>query len=51
MYFLERPALQPLDWMLVLLLGADSALRFSQSLKMDVEQHWGIFEWLWHKSR
>ncbi len=35
------------DWAILLLLGADTALRFGQSLKLDVEHYWGIFEWMW----
>ena len=41
-YFLGRPALRPMDWVLMLLLGADSAMRFGQSLKMDLEPYWGF---------
>ena len=37
------------DWALLLLLGADLAMRFGQSLKFDVEDHWGFGEWLWPK--
>ena len=35
------------DWALLLLLGADAALRYGQSLKLDVEHYWGICEWMW----
>jgi hypothetical protein len=47
MYFLGRPGLRLADWALVFVLGADSVMRFSQSLKLDVELHWGFCEWLW----
>ena len=50
-YFLGQPTLRPVDWALMLLLGADSAMRFGQSLKMDVEQYWGFCEWLWPGQR
>lgn len=45
-HLLSRPGLRPLDWLLLILLGADSVIRFSQSLRMDVERHWGFCEWL-----
>jgi len=35
------------DWALLLLLGADTALRYGQSLELDVEHYWGICEWMW----
>lgn len=35
------------DWALLFLLGADTALRYGQSLKLDVEHLWGICEWMW----
>jgi hypothetical protein len=50
-YFLGRPTLRPVDWVLMLLLGADSAMRFGQSLQMDVERYWGFCEWLWPRKR
>ena len=50
-YFLGRPALRPVDWVLMLLLGADSAMRFGQTIKLDVRQHWGFCEWLWPRKR
>lgn len=34
------------DWTLLMLLGADTVLRYGQSLKLDVERHWGICEWM-----
>ncbi len=37
------------DWALLFLLGMDTVIRFAQSLKFDVEFHWGICEWLWPK--
>lgn len=46
MYLLGRPALRPVDWLLLLVLGADSMMRFGQSLKLDVEHSWGFCEWL-----
>ncbi len=46
-YFLSRPVLRSADWAVMLLLGADSAMRFGQVLKMDVQEHWGFCEWLW----
>jgi hypothetical protein len=45
-YFLGRPALRPVDGVLLILLGADSLVRYSQSLKLDVQRHWGFCEWL-----
>jgi hypothetical protein len=45
-YFLGQPALRPVDWTILLLLGADSLMRFSQSFKSEIEGHWGFFEWL-----
>jgi hypothetical protein len=47
MYFLGRAALRPVDWMIILVLGADSIMRFGQSLQLDVEHYWGFGEWLW----
>jgi hypothetical protein len=47
MYLLARPALRPVDWLLFLLLGADSTVRFGQSLQLDVQRWWGFCEWLW----
>ncbi len=41
------PALRCVDWLVMLLLGADLLVRFSQSLKLDVEHCWGFCEWLW----
>jgi hypothetical protein len=35
-----------LDWLLFLALLVDSGMRFSQSLKFDVNNHWGFCEWL-----
>ena len=35
------------DWALLFLLGADTVLRYGQSLQLDVEHHWGICEWMW----
>jgi hypothetical protein len=49
MYRLGRPSLRAVDWALMLLLGADSFMRFGQSLKLDVVDHWGFCEWLWPK--
>jgi hypothetical protein len=46
-YGLGLGTLRPLDWLLLLLLGADSVMRFGQSLKFDVEHHWGFCEWVW----
>ena len=46
-YFVGQSALRPLDWGLMLILGADSVMRFGQSLKLDVEHPWGFYEWLW----
>jgi hypothetical protein len=46
---LNRPGLRAVDWALMLVLGADSFMRFGQSLKLDVEDHWGFCEWLWPK--
>ncbi len=46
-YFLGRPELRPVDWVLMLLLGADSAMRFGQALKLDIQHHWGFCEWMW----
>ena len=46
-YGLGNAALRPLDWMLMFLLGTDSVMRFGQSLKFDVEDHWGFCEWVW----
>lgn len=43
------PELQWLDWLIVLALGADSAMRFGQSLKCDVECYWGFCEWLFRR--
>jgi hypothetical protein len=40
-------AAEAMDLLLMLLLGADSTLRFGQSLKLDVERSWGFCEWLW----
>lgn len=51
MYLLGRPALRPLDWLLLLVLGADSTMRLGQSLKLDVEHCWGFCEWLWPGGR
>lgn len=51
MGLLGQPALQPIDWGLMLLLGSDSVLRFSQSLKVDVDHWWGFGEWLWPRRR
>jgi len=47
MYLLRQPGLRAVDWALLLVLGADSIMRFGQSLKLDVEDHWGFCEWLW----
>jgi hypothetical protein len=47
MYLLGRSALRPVDWLLLLVLGADSTMRFGQALKLDVEHFWGFCEWLW----
>ena len=49
MYLLSRPGLRAVDWALMLVLGADSLMRFGQSLKLDVQDHWGFCEWLWPK--
>lgn len=49
MYLLQRPGLRVVDWALMIMLGADSLMRFSQSLKLDVDRHWGFCEWLWPK--
>ena len=46
MYLLGRPALRPVDWLLLLVLAADAMMRFGQSLKLDVERSWGFCEWL-----
>jgi hypothetical protein len=48
-YLIGQPKLRTVDWALMLLLGADSLMRFGQSLKLDVEHHWGFCEWLWPK--
>ncbi|HEV2391271.1 MAG TPA: hypothetical protein VG146_02805 [Verrucomicrobiae bacterium] len=50
-YFLGHPRLRPLDWVLMLLLGADTIMRFGQSLKLDVTRHWGFCEWLLPQTR
>ncbi len=47
MYLLGQPALRPVDWLLFLLLGADSTMRFGQSLQLDVQRWRGFCEWLW----
>ena len=49
--FLGWAALRPIDWALMLILGADSAMRFGQSLKLDVEHQWGFCEWLLPRRR
>ncbi len=38
-----------LDYALLVLLGADTVLRYDQALKLDVERYWGICEWVWPK--
>jgi hypothetical protein len=40
-------AAEAMDWLLLLLLGADSTMRFGQALKLDVGRCWGFCEWLW----
>ena len=39
----------PLDYALLLLLGIDTILRYEQTLKLDVERHWGFCEWVWSR--
>ena len=46
MYLFGQPALRPVDWLLFLLFGADSTMRFGQSLQLDVQRSWGFCEWL-----
>ena len=50
-YFGGNPALQWVDWLLLIVLGADSSMRFGQSLKLDFEEPWGFCEWLWSRKR
>jgi hypothetical protein len=38
---------RPADWVLLAVLILDTVLRYGQSLKLDVERHWGFCEWLW----
>ena len=46
MYLLGQPAVRPVDWLLLLVLGADSMMRFGQSLNLEVDRPWGFCEWL-----
>jgi len=48
-HLMGQAKLRPVDWGLMLLLGADSLMRFDQSLRSDGEHHWGFCEWLWPK--
>ena len=48
-YLIGWSSLRAVDWGLLLLLGADTVMRFGQSLKFDIEHHWGFCEWLWPK--
>jgi hypothetical protein len=43
---LISPSLQWLDWVLLLAMALDCAMRFGQTLKSDVTEHWGFCEWL-----
>jgi hypothetical protein len=45
-YFSGWPGLRPIDWTLLISLGADSVMRFGQSLEFDVERCWGFCEWV-----
>ena len=49
LYLIGRPGLRAADWALLLVLGADSLVRFNQSLRSDVDYYWGFCEWLWPK--
>lgn len=46
-YFVGSYALRPADWLLLLVLGVDTVMRFGQTLRFDVQDHWGFCEWLW----
>src|SRR6266478_6201505 len=50
-YFLGWPTMRLVDCAVTLVLGVDSAMRFGQSLKFDVDEHWGFCEWLWPEQR
>ena len=45
-YCLGWSTMRLVDCALTLVLGVDSAMRFGQSLKFDVDEHWGFCEWL-----
>jgi hypothetical protein len=34
-------------WGIMIIFGLDTFVRYSQSLKFDVQRHWGFLEWLW----
>ncbi len=51
MYFVGQSPLRPVDWMLTVVLGTDSVMRFGQTLKLDAEHCWGFCEWLWPQRR
>ncbi len=43
--------LQVVDWLLFVLLGLDSAIRFSGLLRSETDYHLGFCEWLWPHRR
>jgi hypothetical protein len=51
MWFLRNTNLRTVDLALTALLAADVVLRYSQHLKLDVDQPWGFCEWLWPRKR
>ena len=36
-------------WAVMVVSGVDTLLRFSQSLRLDVQRHWGFLEWLFDR--
>lgn len=51
MWFLQNANLRAADFVLTAVLLADVVLRYSQHLKLDVDQPWGFCEWLWPRKR
>lgn len=44
-------AFRNLDWILLIVMGADTVMRYSQSLDLDAQEHWGFCEWVARRAK
>lgn len=46
-YLFHSATIVAVDWILLLLFGFDSVIRYARLLRDDMDKRWGFCEWLW----